>query len=641
MRRDGASTAELYASRRDGYLAERAVVAARARRISWARLAVAVGAIVWIVVAERAAASSGVVVPGVVVLVLVFIALVRVAGRLRERMRLLGALAAVNDEGEHRAARRWDRLPLLAPATPPEDVPHAADLDLFGRVSLFQLLGTTATAAGRTTLRDWLLEPAPPSDVARRQEAVRELAPMLELRESLAARGRLAGPVAIDEVERFCAWAEGRPWLLEQPVLIWASRLVPLALVVTAVLGVAGLLPRLFWLLPLAAGVVLMSVVGGRVRGTLDAAFARESPVRRYAPVFEVLERGDVGAPMLAELRGRLAGAAGERAGDGARAPDEVERTAVADGAATSAHREIERLGRIADLAHVRWSPSLHLTLQALLMWDVHVLASLERWQRRAGARARGWLAALGEYEALAALASLAHDNPSWTFPDTSPAAEPILEADAIAHPLLADGVRVANDVRVGPPGTFLLVTGSNMSGKSTLLRAIGVNVVLAQCGGPVCAARMRVPPVRIETCVHVEDSLALGLSRFMAELTRLKGIVDASRAERQRRERTLLYLIDEMLQGTNTSERQVAARRILGFLLEQRAIGAVTTHDLALADTPELASAAHPVHFRETIRGDGEGAPMTFDYRLRPGIATSVNALRLMELIGLGEADP
>lgn len=634
MTGDGGSPESIYASRRDRHLADRRTIATRERRISWARLVVAVVAIAWVVLAERQSALRGLAIPGAVALALVFIVLVRMTGRLREQMRVLGALAAVNDESEHRSARRWDRLPLLAPSLPPEGHPVAADLDLFGRVSLFQLLGTTATAPGRTTLRDWLLFPAPPAEVARRQEAVRELAPQVELRESIAARGRLAGPVAIDEVERFCAWAEGSPWLLERTGVIWASRLLPLAVLVTSMLAWVGWLPSLAWLLPLGAGVLITGLLGSRVRTTLDAAFARESPVRRFAPVLELIERTEARAPLLEELRDWLRGVEGRGTEDAGSAG----RTARRDASAMAAHREIARLGRIADLAHVRWSPSLHLTLQALVMWDVHVLASLERWQRRAGAHAREWLAALGEYEALAALAALAHDNPGWAFPDTTLAGDPVMEAESLAHPLLPEAVRVANDVRVGPPGTFLLVTGSNMSGKSTLLRAIGVNVVLAQCGGPVCATRLRVPPVRIETCVHVEDSLALGLSRFMAELTRLKGIVDAARIEHRRGERTLLFLIDEMLQGTNTNERQVAARRIIGFLLEQRAIGAVTTHDLALAETPELAAAARAVHFRETIRGETDGAAMTFDYRLRPGIATSVNALRLMELIGLGE---
>ncbi|HUF25807.1 MAG TPA: hypothetical protein VMM18_02400 [Gemmatimonadaceae bacterium] len=602
-----------YANRRERHLEEQAAHRARARRISIWRLGVAAAAIAWIVAAWRLPAMSAVELPVLAVLVAIFAWLVRLSGRERERIRVLGALALVNEENGHRVARRWDRLPLLTPSGPPDEHPFARDLDLFGRMSLFQLLGTTATAPGRVTLRDWLITPAAPDEIPRRQEAARELAALVDVREALAARGRLAGPVAIEEVERFASWAEGEPWLVGHPALRAASWAIPGSLVALALLGWVGVLPGTLWVLPLAASVTLSALRGARVRETLDAAFARETPVRHYGPVLEIIERIDARAALLRELRTRL----GE--GDGA------------------AHHELTRLGRIADLAHVRWSPMLYLTLQAVTLWDFHVLAMLERWQRRAGSRAREWLAALGEVEALAALAALSHDNPDWAFPVEAPADRPVVDAEALGHPLLPDGVRVPNDVRVGPPGTFLLVTGSNMSGKSTLLRAIGLNVVLAQCGGPVCASAMRVPPVRLETSMRIEDSLALGLSHFMAELTRLKGVVEAARDAREGGDRTLLYLIDEMLQGTNSSERQVAARRIVGFLLENGAIGAVTTHDLALAETPELAESAVPVHFRETVGSGPDEPAMTFDYRLRPGVATSVNALRLMGLIGLG----
>jgi DNA mismatch repair ATPase MutS len=194
----------------------------------------------------------------------------------------------------------------------------------------------------------------------------------------------------------------------------------------------------------------------------------------------------------------------------------------------------------------------------------------------------------------------------------------------------------VSNDVDVGPPGTFVLVTGSNMSGKSTLLRAIGTNVVLAQAGGPVCAESLRLPVVDVWTSIRIDDSLEAGVSLFMAELTRLKRIVDAARAPS--RERPLLYLLDEMLHGTNTAERRIAARRVLSYLVRAGAIGAATTHDLTLAEDPALDAAARRVHFTERFEErDGETV-MTFDYRLRPGLATSANALKLLAMIGLGE---
>ncbi len=196
--------------------------------------------------------------------------------------------------------------------------------------------------------------------------------------------------------------------------------------------------------------------------------------------------------------------------------------------------------------------------------------------------------------------------------------------------------IAVANDVEVGPPGTFLLVTGSNMSGKSTLLRAIGVNVVLARCGGPVCADSLELPPLRVWTSMRVDDSLAGGVSFFMAELQRLKHVVDG--AESASGPARALYLLDEILQGTNTAERRVAARTVIRRLLESGALGAVTTHDLTLADSEDLEEDSVPVHFTETV-GSGEDEGLMFDYKLRSGIATSTNALKLLGLVGLSDS--
>jgi DNA mismatch repair ATPase MutS len=322
------------------------------------------------------------------------------------------------------------------------------------------------------------------------------------------------------------------------------------------------------------------------------------------------VESASFAAPRLTDLRSRLATGRG-------------------------AARELARLGGVVRLAEARYSPMGHAVLQILGLWDLHVLAALERWQIDSGAHARDWLAALGDAEALSALATLAYDNPDWTMPEIVDGSARV-EARALGHPLLPASSRVNNDVTVGPPGTFLLVTGSNMSGKSTLLRAIGTNVVLARAGGPVCAESLRLTPVDMWTSIRIDDSLEAGVSLFMAELRRLKRIVDAARDPA--RPRPLLYLLDEILHGTNTAERRVAARRVLTSLIKAEAIGAATTHDLTLADDPALDAAAERVHFTERFeRRDGAMA-MTFDYRLRPGLATSANALKLLEMIGLGD---
>jgi hypothetical protein len=584
-------------------------------------------------------------------------------GRVDRQLRRYTELYAINAEGRLRLVRDWDALPLrqppeevadrkrregfaqawapylpiaaptattAEPAKPSRAVPmYAADLDLLGHASLQHLLNTPATPAGQGRLRDWLLAPAAHPVARLRQPAVAELAQLIDLRDEFALRGRLMG-AAQPDYERFLRWAEGQPWLERHSWLLALARILALVTLGLAAAQLVGLTSHPFWLIGAAAGLVLTATIGRSVDQVIDAAAERQTVFATYAELFKLLGDQRFAAPALLQLQRELAA-------DGVRAD-----------------HQMRRLGRIMALADLRgWM--FFFPIQLATLWNVHVLWLLERWQRTAGIRARAWLDALGDFEALAALATLSHDNPSWVFPElydplaytqgangadspTDPRAAlaPRMEAADLGHPLLPPPVRVGNDVAIGPPGSFLLVTGSNMSGKSTLLRAIGVNVVLAQAGGPVCAAALRVPPLALASSMRVQDSLEQGVSYFMAELQRLKEVIDLARQVAETRERTPLFLLDEILHGTNTTERQVAARRIILHLLSLGATGAVSTHDLTLADAPEFAAVSRLVHFTEQFTRGEEGLSMIFDYRLRPGIATSTNALKLMEMLGL-----
>jgi DNA mismatch repair ATPase MutS len=276
-------------------------------------------------------------------------------------------------------------------------------------------------------------------------------------------------------------------------------------------------------------------------------------------------------------------------------------------------------------------------------LWDVHVFRRLEAWKKTYRGDVANWFDALGQLEALMSLAALQADYPGWSraawVTGRVAAADPIVvRATSIGHPLLPDEVRVCNDVEIGPPGTFLLVTGSNMSGKSTMLRSIGLNVALAGAGAPVCAASLQLPPVELGTSIRVSDNVSEGVSFYMAELQRLKSVVDQARRLQSDEGKRLLFLLDEILQGTNSRERQIAVVRVLRHLIDTGSIGAISTHDLELADEPELRLMSVPVHFRETIRPDAQGKEqMTFDYRMHRGVAPTTNALRLLEIVGLG----
>ena len=548
---------------------------------------------------------------------------------LRRRANWARVRRVVCEQGSFRVERDWSAIALTLDERL-SDHPYGHDLDVTGHALLTRLLDVTSAGPGRRTLSAWLLDTVPPvGELRARQEAVRELAPAVEWRETLTAHAWSASVARRGDVDRFLAWAEQAPWLLDRPAVVWASRILPFIMVPViglagmSVLWSTGLVPRpsdavvsfagLFagwWTIPLGASVLLSVYARKALLERINAAIAHLSGLSAYAEMLGHVGSATFTAPRMAGIRDRLATGRG-------------------------AAQELMRLGSIVRLAEARYSPMAHFALQLLGLWDFHVLAALERWQRTSGAHARDWLAALGEAEALSALGTLWYDNPDWVMPEVVDGA-PRIDARALGHPLLAARSRVSNDIAVGPPGTFVLVTGSNMSGKSTLLRAIGTNVVLAQAGGPVCAASMQLTPVDIWTSIRIDDSLEAGVSLFMAELKRLKRIVDAARDPA--RPRPLLYLLDEMLHGTNTAERRIAARRVLRHLVEAGAIGAVTTHDLTLAEDPSLDSAAQRVHFTEQFVQREGAMTMTFDYRLRPGLATSANALKLLAMIGLGE---
>lgn len=536
--------------------------------------------------------------------------------------RVLGALerarglAEINTQALARLKREWSGLPSVPVESAVASLPLAGDLDLFGPRSLFQLLAQPCSPLGRRMLARWLVEPAEPEGARGRQTAVKELAPRIDFRQELALLGRT---IRNTEVEPFLKWTREPSWLDARPWLIPLARVMPALLIGSALLQVIGVVPFGLWLVVLLVNITLSFLFCGHIHAIFARIARRSAELQAYVRLLELMHSW---APASTELR-RLLAQAGT--------------------AHQPAHRELDRLRRIMDCADLRFSQMVYGVVQGVTLWDFHILWLAERWQRESGQQAQSWFEALAQYESLAALANLAHDEPRWVYPTfLDSRAGAIFAAEQLGHPLLAGRSRVANDVTVGPPGTFLLVTGSNMSGKSTLLRSIGVNVVLAQAGAPVCATRCELPPIRLGTSIRVQDSLGDGVSLFMAELKRLKQVVDEALATEREGERVFLYLLDEILHGTNTVERQIAVRRVLQHLLKHQAIGAISTHDLALAEVDALTEGCRPVHFRESFRTSERGHEMTFDYQLRPGVATTTNALKLLEMVGLslnGEA--
>ena len=558
---------------------------------------------------------------GVGGLVVVFVALVVVHARVHAQKDKATAAMRFHERALARIAGKWRSFPSMGERWAVATHPYAGDLDVFGRASLFQRLDATSTRYGEELLARWLSGDDAPSGtkefaelVKKRQAAVRDLAPRLTLREELAALGSLLD----DQDEKpdprpFVMWAgqstsnaggAGLPGVLRIVAFV-----VPLLTIGAMIAGGMGIVHRMLFLLPFAVSIVVLGALRGRIQPALEAASSKESALSRYGGMLRLLEDEKLEAPLLVGLQKRL-----QESG-------------------ASATREMAALSRIVGFVDARNNEVFRFFIGPALMWDLWCALALERWRERAGKAAFGWFRALAELEALASIAGFAFENPDYAYPEID-IEHATFQAKSLGHPLIDGDKRVANDVTIDGPGHALVVTGSNMSGKSTLLRAIGINTVLANAGGPVCAASLRVGRLKVATSMRVSDSLEEGTSRFYAELKKLKLVLDLARTVKDEPgQGTLLFLLDEILHGTNTRERLIGARAILMELLARGAMGAVSTHDLGLGDLEkEKPGHVRNVHFEEQVEGD----VMSFDYLLRSGIVQSSNALRLMKIVGL-----
>lgn len=476
---------------------------------------------------------------------------------------------------------------------------YARDLDLFGSGSLFELLATLSTAPGAETLAAWLLTPAPIAELRLRQKAVEELAARLDLRESLFVAGHETSAGA--QAASLTAWAEQRA-----PFCTPAKSLLALLLALAWLTSLAAAIAFSLYL-PIFLITVFNFGLSLRWSRPLDAAAdSVEESAQRLGQLARVLALFEAESFSSEKLRALAAGL----------------RTA---GAPPS--RAIRSLDRIA--YHLSARRNLFVRVfDGLLFYSLQFAFLSERWRGRHGRSVRIWLASLGEMEALSALAGFAAEHPAYAWPTFVENAGPLFEAAGLAHPLLPAARAVRNSVSLGPDCQLIVLSGTNMAGKSTFIRAIGANAVLAQCGAPVCAESLRLSPLALGASICVLDSLEGGISRFYAEIQRLKRIVDLTAAPLP-----MLFLFDELLSGTNSLDRRRGAEQLVRALAARGAIGLVSTHDLALAAIPaSLDRPALNFHFEDRF----EDGKLLFDYRLKPGAVETSNALKLMESVGL-----
>jgi hypothetical protein len=528
-----------------------------------------------------------------------FLALLIVYERVKRACRRAERAVAFYQRGLARLDDRWSGTGQSGKRYLGGEHPYAADLDLFGEGSVFELLCTARTRSGEDTLAAWLRAPAWADAVRARQGAVAELRPRLDLREEFALLGADAAQ-AVD-LEALSRWGSSPP--VRFPRGAWLAAVCFAALEVAALVtwfvldtGVTPFVLAAF----LAGGFALwLRVPVGRVLATVER---RARDLALLSGVLHRIEIEAFTAPRLQQLQKDL-----ETAG-------------------LAPSRRIAQLVTLID--RLDWKRNIFFApLAYMLLWDTHIALAIEAWRATSGAAIVRWLAAVGEFEALCALASYGYEHPADPFPEIV-LDGPCFDGEGLGHPLIPEARCVRNDLCLGGGVRLLVVSGSNMSGKSTLLRTVGVNTVLALAGAPVRAWRLKLSPLMIGATLRIQDSLQAGRSRFFAEIMRVRQLVDLAKGSPP-----LLFLLDELFHGTNSHDRCLGAEGVVRGLIDCGAIGLITTHDLALAAIADrLGPRALNVHFEDHL----ENGTMVFDYRMRPGVVQKSNALALMRAVGL-----
>jgi hypothetical protein len=502
------------------------------------------------------------------------------------------------ERGIARIEERWKEAGETGTCFEDSSHPYAGDLDLFGTGSLFQLLSNARTHAGEQTLASWLKNPTSIETIRSRQIAVEEFRSALDLREDLAVLGTDVGTGV--HPDPLIGWSKGSATPRSIPLRIAAGFI---SLLTLASLAVWLAMDQRLWFFIMA--LIEISFIYSRRHSTSKVVRGAEKAgqdLKLLSLVLARIEREQFKTDHLRKLRSML-----DRKGQ-------------------PPSRLIARLNTLLQLLdskrNIFFAPIAY-----LLLWEIQISFFVEDWRNKYGSAIEVWITAVAEFEALSSLGGYAFEHPNDPFPELCNQA-PCFEGEGLGHPLLPETKCVRNDVSLTKNLQVLIVSGSNMSGKSTLLRTVGINAVLAQAGAPVRARRLRMAPFALGSSIRIMDSLQEGTSRFYAEITRLRKIVALAEEPVP-----LLFLLDELLHGTNSHDRRIGAEAIIAGLVRRGSIGLLTTHDLALAHIAEaLAPHVSNMHFEDHL----DNGRMAFDYHLHPGIVRKSNALELMRSIGL-----
>lgn len=512
-------------------------------------------------------------------------------------------LEETNEHALWRFDKRWCQFPDTGEEFKDDGHPYSSDLDIFGKASLFQWINGCHTFLGRRKLAAFFaLPPESISSIVQRQRAIEELAKRLKWRQWLFAHGSMMTGKSQDPRE-LVDWAkEQHPLYTKTAVVVGIRALTLFTLGSWLIFLLTHEIPVYLPTGALLLQYIILKIQGKQRKKILNTVFYYRKNLELYQELLDHIERKNFSADYLRRLQKGL-------------------RNEQQD----TASLQLRRLVRIADQVATR-DHAMYGIFNTITLWDYHCLIALESWKEKSGRFLGNWLNTIGEIEALSSLAIIRYDHPGWAFPEIVEGPSTYIAKD-LAHPLLPDVIRKGNQLNIQDQIQVLLITGSNMSGKSTYLRTTGINLVLAYAGAPVCATFLTCSRMRIYTCMRISDNLEKNISTFYAEILRIKMIVEATAHQK-----TVFFLLDEIFKGTNSVDRHLGAKVLIKKLIHNEAVGLVSTHDLELGELEQECKQVKNCHFQEFFR-DGE---LVFDYLLRPGISKTRNALYLMKAAGI-----
>lgn len=532
-----------------------------------------------------------------------FIYLVIKHNKIIEQKSYSEALYNINDSSIKRIHGDWKSFKDSGEEFIDDEHEYSKDLDIFGRGSLFQWINTTVTYLGRQKLKSVLENPYKSADEIReRQEGISELADDLDWRQEFISEA-LVTPNSVKDIQELLEWSRNTKSFYKRFSILVVARVIPVFTVIIVSLPFVNRnIPYYIPTIAIAINILILMWKNEERTNTLVKVDKYKESIRAYYGMLKILEKRQFKSKYLKNIKSNI----------------------ISNNGLTSSI-QIKKLASISDMINNRKN-QYYIIMNILLLWDYQCMIALEKWKNESGRHLQNWLEAIGNIEELISLSNIKYDNEEWVMPKIAEGIS-ILSAEEMGHPLLT-GDRITNSFKMGKIDPILLITGSNMSGKSTLLRTAGINLVLSYIGAPVFAKSFTCSIMNIYTCMRVSDDLEKSVSSFYAELLRIKKIVEATKKDEQ-----IFFLLDEIFKGTNSMDRHIGAKVLIESMRKFGELGMVSTHDLELGELEkESGGKVKNYHFREYYKNN----EIYFDYKLRPGVSTTRNALYLIKMVGI-----